>query len=174
MRQTQLVFLLVAATCSFPISVQAQTRSALLPSTVPLEIELLEPDRSLLRNDVVTADTISKTQPTVPSLWWAKEQFDPFSGKLIGNWIAYPKENRVDVVVNRQLWTLLDYIDRYSFVNQFGTVARGYGYNIRVFNPQQALLAAYTCNFDTTQPDCSIWVESSEQDSLRVGSRARF
>jgi hypothetical protein len=156
------------------MSAQAQTKSALVHATVPLEIDLLQSDEAILRDDVVTANTISETGLTIPSLWWAKEQFDPFSGKLLSNWIAYPKESRVDLVVNRQLWTLLDYMQRYSFVNQFGSVAREYNYNIRVFNPQQTLLAAYTCNFGTAQPACVIWVESSEQDSLRIGSRAKF
>jgi len=146
-------------------SAQAQTRSLPVPSQAPLELNLLEEDALPSQRGVITADTISPNGLTIPSLWWAKEQF---AGKLLNNWLAYPQERRVDLVVNRQLWTILDYIDRYSFVNEFGTVARDYGYNVRVFNVQKRLLAAYTCDYSLPKPDCDIWVETSGQDSLRV------
>ncbi|MCG4880622.1 hypothetical protein L0P06_11165, partial [Amedibacillus dolichus] len=79
-----------------------------------------------------------------PSIWWAKEQF---GGKLLDNWLAYPAKEksvaRIDLIVNRQIWSLLDYVERYEFVNNFCNVARDYGYNVRVFNYQQELLATY-------------------------------
>ena len=58
--------------------------------------------------------------------------------------------------MNQELWTLLDYIGRYRFVNDFGTVARDYQYNLRVFNQQQECLGTYTCNYSTTPPQCKI------------------
>jgi len=45
----------------------------------------LKPGASL-NDGVRTADTISQSELTIPSLWWAKEQF----GKLFDNWLAYP------------------------------------------------------------------------------------
>lgn len=126
------------------------------PSTEPLELSLLEPGATLKNRYVITANTISQSDLTVPSLWWAKEQF---GGQLLDNWIAYPADGttagRIDLIVNRRLWSSLDYLQRYEFVNRFGTVGRDYGYNIRVFNYQQELLATYTCDFTAT-PQCQI------------------
>lgn len=149
----------------YPVLAQAQTSDIPVPSTAPLELNLIQQEKAPTRPDVITANTISPDGLTAPSLWWAREQF---AGKMLNNWIAYPTEKRVDLVVNRQLWTLLDYMDRYRFVNEFGNVARDFGYNIRVFNPQKTLLAAYTCNFNSNLPNCQIWLESSSQDSLRL------
>ncbi|GAC1458824.1 MAG: hypothetical protein NVS2B14_02220 [Chamaesiphon sp.] len=160
-----LTVLLFLASCLLSLSAQAQTSPTLLPSKAPLELNLLRQNRLAARRDVLTENTISQTQLTIPSLWWAKQQF---GGKFVNNWLAYTKERRVDLVVNRQLWSLLDYIDRYSFVNEFGSASRDFGYNIRVFNSQGTLLAAYTCDFSPTQPDCEIWIEASGGDSLRI------
>ena len=170
-------FALASSVCLgmlLPLSARAQTATAPLPSREPLELNLLRPaprggraNTLPARRDVITANTLSPTKLTLPSFWWAKEQF---AGKMLSNWIAYPKESRVDFVVNPQLWTLLDYIDRYSFINDFGSVARDYGYNIRVFNQRSALLAAYTCNFSTTPPTCQISFPDSGEGSLRLRS----
>ncbi|MGB3206354.1 MAG: hypothetical protein WBB28_15305 [Crinalium sp.] len=157
--------LLLLVYCFYPLLAQAQTSDIPIPSEAPLELNLIQQEKAPTRPDVITANTISQDGLTAPSLWWAREQF---AGKMLNNWIAYPTEKRVDLVVNRQLWTLLDYMDRYRFVNEFGNVARDFGYNIRVFNPQKMLLAAYTCNFNSNLPNCQIWLESSSQDSLRL------
>ncbi|MGB7518612.1 MAG: hypothetical protein WA896_03140, partial [Spirulinaceae cyanobacterium] len=96
-------------------------------------------------------------QISVPSLWWAKEQFA--KKKLLINWIAHQEQNRIDLIVNRQLWSNLTDIERYAFVNKFGNVARRYQYNLRVFNQQTKCLAAYTCQFDASsegRDDCKI------------------
>src|SRR5919199_794420 len=153
-----------------PPLASAQTSSAPAASLEPLETELLKPDASLAGRDVITAKTISTTGITTPSFWWAKEQFDEFGGKLINDWIAYQDKNRVDLVVNSQLWSLLDYLGRYRFVNKFGTAARyNYQYDVRVFNQQAVLEATYTCNYTSTLPDCAIRIFNSfGQDSLPV------
>jgi hypothetical protein len=101
---------------------------------------------------VVTSNSISQTGLTVPSLWWVQEQVQAeLGGKLIDRWIAYPAQGgqpgRVDFVVNRQFWSLLDYLERYTFLSDFGTAARSYGYNVRVLNTQREVLAAHTCDF---------------------------
>lgn len=102
-------------------------------------------------------ETISQYQLTIPSLWWAKEQF---GGNLLDNWLIYPTRGttaaQIDLIVNQQIWSLLDYLERYEFVNHFGTVARDYGYNLRVLNHQKELLATYTCDFSTNPQLCTI------------------
>ena len=128
-----------------------------LPSNAPLELELLVNPEGLVR----TANTVYQEQLTIPSLWWAKETSQ---NKLLDNWIAYPATNRnpgrVDLIVNEQIWTLLDYLERYQFVNKLGNVVRDYKYNMRVFNYQKELLATYTCNFKTIKPLCQIQMNS--------------
>jgi hypothetical protein len=138
------------------------------PSTEPLELSLLEPGAPLNNRYVITANTISQSDLTVPSLWWAREQF---ANQLLDNWIAYPADDttagRIDLIVNRRLWSSLDYLQRYEFVNRFGTVARDFGYNIRVFNYQQELLATYTCEFTAT-PRCQIdYLSATGRSGLR-------
>lgn len=126
------------------------------PTNAPLELSLLAPNAAA-KNGVVTATNISQQQLTIPSIWWAKEQF---GGKLLDNWLAYPaagdRSPRIDLIVNRQIWSLLDYVERYKFVNNFGNIARDYGYNVRVFNYQQELLATYTCNFNVQPRLCNM------------------
>ena len=128
----------------------------------------------------VTASTISLTGLTSPSLWWAKEQFadrdKKFGNQLIETWAAYEGQagqmGRVDFFVNRQLWTQLGYVERYTFIHEFGTVANGYGYNVRVFNDRQEFLASYTCNAKPTDPSqpapaCDTILDSSGKAGFR-------
>jgi hypothetical protein len=139
------------------------TQSAPVPSTPPANCPPLEqevnspPPSTPTPGSVRTADTISQTGLTPPSLWWANEQF---GDKLLDNWCAYPDQRRVDLVVNRQIWSLLTYLERYEFVNHFGTVARDFNYNLRVFNQQKTLLATYTCDYSTTPARCNLWIDT--------------
>ncbi len=141
----------------------AQTESSVpLASDAPLELRLLTNPKG-----VITANTINQRQLTVPSLWWAKENFE---NKLLDNWIAYPKKGtqiaRIDLLVNQQVWSILDYLERYDFVNRVGNIARNYNYNIRVFNYQQERLATYTCNFNTSPALCRIEINTQNQLGL--------
>ncbi|NEQ22815.1 MAG: hypothetical protein F6K28_27405 [Microcoleus sp. SIO2G3] len=164
-----MLLVLSILTVFIPQLASAQTSSALEPSSEPLELDLLELDAPPLGRDLITANTISTIEVAIPSLWWAKEQFNEVGGKLINNWIAYQDKKRIDMVVNAQLWTLLDYLGRYRFVNKFGTVARDYQYNVRIFNQQGERLATYTCNYTSELPDCELQVFASfGQDSLSV------
>ncbi len=141
-------FYLLSAQC-----VQARDSQTPSPSQAPLELDLLDNPQ----DNIITADTIHQQQLTVPSLWWAQEQSE---NKLLGNWIAYPATNsqpgRVDLIVNEQIWNVLDYLERYNFVNHLGSVAQSYGYNIRVFNYEKEPLATYTCNLSKNTPSCNI------------------
>ncbi|MEM9450253.1 MAG: hypothetical protein AAGA75_17185 [Cyanobacteria bacterium P01_E01_bin.6] len=149
----------------------------------PVELELLDPDADLSNRDVITNRMISQDSLTVPSLWWARSQF---GGKLLEHWLAYPGSDsprRVDVVVDRQLWGLSTYLQRYSFVNYFGTAAKEFGYSLRVFNDQGQPLASYMCNFPISGVDdmstleagtyefeninCSVALDSSGSGALR-------
>jgi len=128
------------------------------PETTPLDLSLL--GNSAPGTGAIGPE-INQAELTIPSLWWAWEQF---GGKLLETWLPYPGRDRmagrVDLVVNRHVWNLSNYLERYQFVNKLGTVARDRGYNTRVFNRQGEFLAAYTCNFNSSQLLCQITLES--------------
>ncbi|MBD2253989.1 hypothetical protein [Nostoc parmelioides] len=138
----------------FPISSSlAQTTFVPLPSDAPLDLDLLTQPK----DSVITANTINLSGLTTPSLWWSKENSE---NKLLDNWIAYPatknEAGRVDLIVNQQIWSLLDYLERYDFVNRLGSTARRDGYNVRVFNYQKDLLGSYTCSYNPISANCNI------------------
>lgn len=136
-----------------PTPAQAIDQETMILLTDPLEIELLEEGTAALDESITTSTTISQTHLTVPSLWWAQEQF---GGKLLNSWLAYSGENdtprRVDLIVNQQVWVLYSYLERYAFLNHFGASSRDFGYNTRIFNRQEELLGVYACNFSELQP----------------------
>ncbi|MBE9185216.1 hypothetical protein IQ270_10940 [Microcoleus sp. LEGE 07076] len=105
---------------------------------------------------------LSQAEPSVPSLWLADKLF---GGKLLDRWFVDRGNTAVIIIVNRQLWSLLDYIERYQFVNRFGTVSREYGYNLRVCNREGKALAVYSCKGDRL--NCKIDLESLSNPGLR-------
>lgn len=96
---------------------------------------------------------------TQPSLWLNRDIFAfraRFSSKLFENWLVCPSLNRdrgrIDLVVNGQLWGLLDYFERYELLQQFGNGSDRpdqrfkSGYDLRIFTKQGGNpLAYYTC-----------------------------
>ncbi|MEM8830282.1 MAG: hypothetical protein AAGE96_13125 [Cyanobacteria bacterium P01_G01_bin.19] len=102
------------------------------------------------------------------SIWWAAEQFDPFNGNLVQNWLTYPHKKQINLTVNWQLWSELDYFGRYRFVNQFGTVLRKHGYNLNVIGQKQRCLAAYKFNSIGNPPKWELYLEKIGRDSLEV------
>ncbi|MEC4896036.1 MAG: hypothetical protein SAL07_23960 [Oscillatoria sp. PMC 1051.18] len=150
----------------------AQTISPAVSCEIPLQTELLRENQVISDGYVVTASTTTPTGLTRPSLWWAKEQFDTFNGKLINNWLAYPNERRIDLIVNRQYWTFYNYLDRYRFINQFGTVARNYGYNLRIFNQQGDCLATYGCDFTANPTQCNLDLDPIDDDGFQLSPQS--
>lgn len=62
------------------------------------------------------------------------------------------RENRVDLFVRPEQWGRYNYYQRYRLVHHFGTVTSDYGYQLLVFDRQNTLLGAYTCNFAQVRP----------------------
>jgi hypothetical protein len=166
------------------IAVERQTILSLIRETEPPDLRLLQPEAVPPDGSVVTADTISQTALTVPSLWWADEQF---GGKLLNSWFAFTGSDgstrRVDLIVNQQIWSLYNYLERYTFINHLGTTARDFGYSTRIYNQQLEPLAAYVCEFPVAneaqrlidsdevlaqlpQSDCVILLDSFGQGGL--------
>lgn len=127
------------------------------------------------KKDSVSSNTAesnakAKSDTAQTSFWWAAEQFDPFNGRLVQNWLAYPQLQQINLVVNWQLWTLLDYFGRYRFVNQFGTVARKYGYSLNIFDRDDRCLATYQYNPISNPPKWELKLEKLGRDSLPIES----
>lgn len=88
---------------------------------------------------VAADDRLSPTRFSQPSLSWMRDQVGDRYGsdRLVEHWRAYRVEggpNYVDIIVNEQIWSLLNYFERYAFVLQFGTAAEDNGYSVRVFH----------------------------------------
>jgi hypothetical protein len=141
---------------SEPTHFSASAQTALVPSTEPFNLAQLQNGVCSSSVKGVTESSISQTHLTIPSFWWLRDEIAAqaeFGRRLIDGWLACPEQNsqwnRVDFLVNQQVWSLLDYLERYEFVHRLGTVASDYRYNVRVFDRQGALLASYTCAFDS-------------------------
>jgi len=156
--------------CCSGAMVSASELSSPTSSIAPTNVLVAEVNRQQLSPDlkavlagktisgVVTSKTPSPIRLSTPSLWWIRDQLanlQQFGNKFIQEWIAYPLQSgqpgRVDLLVNRQQWSLLDYFQRYQFVSKFSAIARSFGYNTRVYdNPDRIPIAIYTCDFSPT------------------------
>lgn len=160
------------------VAMKVQRKRAIVFSLLPLAFSLLSPQLLLAQGvpvrtpisrqsgcqNAIAEDSISQINLSNPSFWWASERF---GGQVLDTWFACRDERRLDLVVDRQIWTLLDYLERYEFVNHFGQVARGYGYNLRVVNQQQTVLATYTCDFRVTPASCNLRIDTLGRQGFR-------
>lgn len=108
-------------------------------------------DGSLSSDSRASADTM-----TLPSLWWSRDLLTPRLGgrRLVDSWMSYRVKDSgtavVDVIVNAQIWSVLTYNERYAVLNQFGTAARDFGYNVRFFQGNSRsyrMMGLYACDF---------------------------
>jgi hypothetical protein len=136
-----------------------------LPDICEVDLSLLKSDSTSIPAHITTADTVSLIKMTLPSLWWASEQSPP---NLISNWVADRTQNQVYLVVNPQYWNILDYVDRYAFVDRFGRVSRGYGYNLRLCTDRKIVLAEYQCDKIANSTSCRILMNAAGQAASKI------
>ncbi|MGB7250486.1 MAG: hypothetical protein WBC73_16230 [Phormidesmis sp.] len=128
---------------------------------------------------VAASNRLSPTQISQPSLSWIRDQEGNRYGsdRLISQWQAYQLDDGsryVDVVVNEQIWSLLNYFERYAFILHFGTAAKRDRYQLRVFHSGDAanqsetgdtrrasaslvrIRGAYFCNFEAIPTAASV------------------
>ena len=161
----------VAVQLIFSPSVRAIDQATLLLLTLPLDIQTvtqLWSGEAPANRSVIAANTIAQSNLTIPSLWWAQQQF---GGNLLTYWVAFPGTQdappRVELLVDELAWSRATYFDRYTFLSHFGTSARDFGYNVRVFTWRGNLLGAYTCDFaasssnSATVPRCEVFLGAS-------------
>ncbi|WP_193965701.1 hypothetical protein [Nodosilinea sp. LEGE 07088] len=93
---------------------------------------------------------------TLPSLWWNRDSLTNHLGgrRLVQSWISYQikdsADSVIDVLINPQIWSVLTYNERFAALNQFGTAARTFGYNLRFFqgnSHSSRLVGLYACDF---------------------------
>ncbi|MBV8883960.1 MAG: hypothetical protein JO235_08150 [Chroococcidiopsidaceae cyanobacterium CP_BM_RX_35] len=147
-------------------SLSAQTPSVPLPAITHLALSKL--NSSLSRKGSLSPNvTIASGEVKNPGLWWAKEQF---GNDVLDSWLIYPSDSmtpgQIDLIVDPQNWNSLDYIQRYAFINHFGTVARSHGYNLRVLDAQKKTLATYICNFSQTPGSCRVQLQPVRNTGL--------
>jgi hypothetical protein len=120
---------------------------ALVEQAPPKVVELL---KTPLSAPEVTAQTPSQNSLTLPSLWWANEQF---GDKMVLNWFTYPQaqasNSQVRLVVRPDLWSRYSYLERYAFLRRFGASTSAAGYHLVVLDRQNYPLAAYICEFSS-------------------------
>jgi hypothetical protein len=152
----------------------AQTGAdASTPEICGFDLSIIKTNEPITDNNIVTADTVSPTGTTIPSLWWTSEEF---SAKFITNWIADRRTSQIYLLVNTQYWNTLDYLDRYRTIARFGRVAQRYGYNLKVCNSQKIQIGSYACAPTPPPPDdravpqssCQILFDTSGQTGLGV------
>ena len=138
-------------------------------NTIPVDRPI---DNTINQSSSLPPTTINSHNSAInlSSFWWAALQFDPFGGKLVQNWLAYPQKQQINLVVNWKLWTLLDYFGRYRFVNQFGTVARKHGYSLHIYNQKNQCLASYKYNPTSSPPKWELNLEELGRSSLPLKS----
>lgn len=128
--------------------------AAVTPSAEPFNLKQMQAGMCSDTIQGTPYNSISQTGLRTPSLWWVRDGIaaqPEYGRKLIDRWLACDtaqgQPDRVDFLVNQQLWSLLDYLERYELVSRLGSEASGKQYNLRIFNAQGDLLAAYTCDF---------------------------
>lgn len=134
----------------------------------PLALDIVEAEDDLPKGQ--NDRTIRQAGLSLPSLWWSRDQYIarfPTGKKLISSWLICPKtENtpqHVQMVLNAQIWSLLEYFDRYEFLHQFGTVTSTHGYDLWIYSDETPILATYTCDYQTvsTKLPCQLGLNAS-------------
>ncbi|TVP62773.1 MAG: hypothetical protein EA342_18745 [Leptolyngbya sp. LCM1.Bin17] len=126
---------------------------------------LLFPTASLVDTDAFSSQIVdgsissdsrhaSAEAMTLPSMWWNRDSLTPQLGgrRLVMSWISYKIDNSgrqvIDVMVNPQIWAALSFNERFAVLNQFGTSARSFDYDLRFFHGSsrnQRLAGVYAC-----------------------------
>jgi len=105
----------------------------------------------------ITEKDVSQTKLILPSMWWTAQRF---GRSLLYRWVICPTEKQVYLIVNRQVWSSINYLDKYEFVSNFGLNITRNKYNIVVLNQQMTQVGAYSCEYNPNPVNCNLWVET--------------
>ncbi|MFN4279209.1 hypothetical protein [Thermosynechococcus sp.] len=136
----------------YPLRTAANPPTEDLPPAVAGAIAL-----PVNEKQVVVSEQPSAVGLTVPSLWWAVQQF---GNEVVQRWQAFPAMTapggRVEAFVSSSAWGRLPYLRRFALINQLGNASRSFGYQLilrdRAARPsgngRPVIYGAYTCQFD--------------------------
>jgi hypothetical protein len=138
------------------------------PTAPTCSVSVGRPDiaQPLIAKTQKRSNTARSPSQSPPNLWWAKEQYDPFAGRLIERWQVNREHQSVEVMVNRQLWSSLDYLGRYRLVSQLGSITRESRYDLNILNPQNKCLATYVCEFEMIPYQCELLIEPFDRQGI--------
>ncbi|BCX11556.1 MAG: hypothetical protein KatS3mg067_0494 [Thermosynechococcus sp.] len=127
-----------------PLKTAANTSTEDLPLAVAAAIAL-----PVNEKQVVVSESPSAVGLTVPSLWWAVQQF---GDQVIQRWQAFPAMagpgGKIEAFVTAAAWGRLPYLRRFALIYQLGNASRSFGYQLILRDRQRVIYGAYTCQFD--------------------------
>lgn len=145
----------------------------------------------------ITQTDTSLFAPTLPSLWWSREQLPHrwwnaddgqtvrWQGhRLIRRWTAFysnfGEASIIDIQLDSFYWDRLDYAQQYGILNQLGTTGMSYGYQVRLYRSTE-LVGLHTCDFSSVpqlenSPDWEVPIPelTDVQCSVAVGPFVRI
>jgi len=111
---------------------------------------------------VLRSRDTSLFQPTLPSLWWSRDQLpNRWRGinqanlrvegyRLVRDWTSFHSQTAdtfvIDILVDPQYWNRFNYFQQYAILNQFGTTGMSFGYHVRVYSSIN-LVGVHACDF---------------------------
>jgi hypothetical protein len=137
-----------------------------LPVSIPMGVTCPTGDKSTWPQP-----PLSQLQLTIPSFWMVQKDL---GSKMIESWFLVPDNNWIVIVINRQYWGLMDYLEKYQVINRLATASRSDGYNLRLCNNKGLTLGVYFCEFSSASS--SNFVPSSchlDMGSINDGIREK-
>ncbi|MEM9769228.1 MAG: hypothetical protein AAF892_15310 [Cyanobacteria bacterium P01_D01_bin.71] len=115
---------------------------------------------------VVTEETTSLYQPTLPSLWWSRDELPTLwrvtssatvrieGYRLVRNWLAFQSTTAnaaiVDVQVDPQYWNRFNYFQKYAILTRMGATGMNYGHHVRLYS-SISLVGVHACDFSSVR-----------------------
>lgn len=164
------VLLLVSTNMAVILQEKPLQAQGLLDSSVcdlpALSLPLTPSEKNLAFKSEATQT--SPDQAVNYQLWWLKDQLEQLEKGLLVSWLVDAPNQRLDIIVDRQLWSQLNYLQRYRFVYHLGNVAREKHYNLRIFNQQNKCLVTYHCHFEKSPVTCAMTFESPVESRFQI------
>ncbi len=125
---------------------------------------------------VVSEDSVSLFRPTLPSVWWNRDQLPTLwrvsndttirveGYRLIRGWTAFYSQTAaapiIDVQVDPQYWNRFNDFQQFAVLRQLGTAGMTYGHHVRIYNSID-LVGIHACDFTdvpavTNTPDLEV------------------
>ena len=139
------ILLRITTYCVLTISLGNLLPAIALPLSIPMGVTCPTGDKSTWPEP-----PLSQLQLTIPSLWSLQKYW---GSKMIERWFLPADNNWIVVVINRQYWGLMDYLEKYQVINRLATASRSDGYNLRLCNNKGLTLGVYFCEFSSESSD---------------------